>query len=130
MADFVGTVNRVKATVISTEADAAHVRIGDEVLAVPGDWGSLQSGGEVLLSIRPESLRVVPPGDGQSHDGPSFLGDVIRHTFLGRLMRYAVASGGEEWLIDQPDPGAGAALEGPVLVQINPSRVHIIPDAG
>jgi ABC-type Fe3+/spermidine/putrescine transport system ATPase subunit len=130
MADFVGTVNLVKATVVSSEADAAHVRIGDEVLVVPGAWGSLPVGGEVLLSIRPESLRVVPPGDGQPHDGAAFPGEVVRHTFLGRLMRYAVSSGGQEWLIDQPDPGAGAALEGPVLVQVNASRVHIIPDAG
>jgi ABC-type Fe3+/spermidine/putrescine transport system ATPase subunit len=129
MADFVGTVNLVKATVVSVEADAAHVRIGDEVLAIPGTWGGLPHGGEVLLSIRPESLRIVPTGDGQSHDGASFPGEVVRHTFLGRLMRYAVQSGGQEWLIDQPDPGAGAALEGPVLVQVNPSRVHIIPDA-
>jgi len=50
--------------------------------------------------------------------------------FLGRLMRYAVRSGDLEWLVDQPDPGAGAPLEGPVLVRVNATRVHIIPDAG
>jgi hypothetical protein len=54
---------------------------------------------------------------------------VVRHTFLGRLMRYAVKSGDLEWLVDQPDPGAGAPLDGPVRVQVNASRVHIIPDA-
>jgi ABC-type Fe3+/spermidine/putrescine transport system ATPase subunit len=130
MADFVGTVNLVKATVVSAEGDAAHVRVAGEVLVVPGEWGSLEAGREVLLSIRPESLRVVPAGDGQPHDGASFSGEVVRHTFLGRLMRYAVKAGDLEWLVDQPDPGAGAPLEGSVLVQVQASRVHIIPDAG
>jgi ABC-type Fe3+/spermidine/putrescine transport system ATPase subunit len=130
MADFVGTVNLVKATVVSTEADAAHIRVADEVLVVPGEWDGLQAGHEVLLSIRPESLRVVPPGDGLTHDGAAFSGEVVRHTFLGRLMRYAVKAGDLEWLVDQPDPGAGPPLEGPVLVQVQPSRVHIIPEVG
>jgi hypothetical protein len=72
---------------------------------------------------------VTAPGVEPGRDGASFAGEVIRHTFLGRLMRYAVRSGDQEWLVDQPDPGAGAPLEGPVLVQVNASRVHIIPDA-
>jgi ABC-type Fe3+/spermidine/putrescine transport system ATPase subunit len=130
MADFVGTVNLVKGIVVSAEADAAHVRVGDEAIVVPGDWDGLTTGQEVLLSIRPESLRVIPSANGHGHDGASFSGEVVRHTFLGRLMRYAVKAGDQEWLIDQPDPGAGAALEGSVLVQVNASRVHIIPDAG
>jgi ABC-type Fe3+/spermidine/putrescine transport system ATPase subunit len=130
MADFVGTVNLVKGVVESAEADAARVRVGDEVIVVPGDWSSLQAGRQVVLSIRPESLRVAPANGATLHEGASFAGEVVRHTFLGRLMRYAVRAGDQDWLVDQPDPGAGAALEGPVLVQVNASRVHIIPDAG
>src|SRR4051794_21711208 len=93
MADFVGTVNLVKAIVVSAESDAAHVRVADEILVVPGDWGSLTPGREVVLSIRPESLRVAPAQGGPPHDGASFPGEVVRHTFLGRLMRYAVQAG-------------------------------------
>jgi ABC-type Fe3+/spermidine/putrescine transport system ATPase subunit len=129
MADFVGTVNLVRGLVASAERDAAHVRVGDETIVVPGDWASLEAGREVVLSIRPESLRVAPAGDGHAHAGAAFPGEVVRHTFLGRLMRYAVKSGDQEWLVDQPDPGAGAPLEGSVLVQVNASRVHIIPEA-
>ena len=129
MADFVGTVNLVKGKVASVEADAAHVRVAHETIVVPGSWPSLHAGREVTLSIRPESLRVVPATTGAPHDGASFRGEVVRHTFLGRLMRYAVKAGDQEWLVDQPDPGAGAPLEGSVLVQVNAARVHIIPDA-
>ena len=130
MADFVGTVNLVKGVVVSAERDAAHVRVGDETIVVPGDWADLGAGQEVVLSIRPESLRVAVPSDGRAHEGATVSGEVVRHTFLGRLMRYAVRSGDLEWLVDQPDPGAGAPLEGPVLVRVNATRVHIIPDAG
>ena len=129
MADFVGTVNLLNGTVASAEADAAHVRVGDQTIVVPGDWSGLAAGQQVVLSIRTESLRVVPPMDGVAHTGAAFPGEVVRHTFLGRLMRYAVKAVDQEWLIDQPDPGAGAPLEGPVLVQVIASRVHIIPDA-
>jgi ABC-type Fe3+/spermidine/putrescine transport system ATPase subunit len=129
MADFVGTVNLVKAVVVSAEADAAHVRVADAEIVVPGTWGALESGREVVLSIRPESLHVAAAGDGYDRAGATFSGEVVRHTFLGRLMRYAVRSGDQEWLVDQPDPGAGAPLEGPVVVHVNASRVHIIPDA-
>jgi ABC-type Fe3+/spermidine/putrescine transport system ATPase subunit len=128
MADFVGTVNLVKGTVISATGDAAHVRVLAEEIVVPGDWSGLEVGREVVLSIRPESLRVVSPNDGVAHDGATFAGEVVRHTFLGRLMRYAVKTGELEWLVDQPDPGAGAPLGGAVQVQVNASRVHIIPD--
>jgi ABC-type Fe3+/spermidine/putrescine transport system ATPase subunit len=130
MADFVGTVNLVKGVVTSAESDAAHVRVANEEIVVPGDWSSLQAGREVVLSIRPESLRVAALDSGHVHAGATFSGEVVRHTFLGRLMRYAVRAGDQEWLVDQPDPGAGAPLEGPVLIQVNASRVHIIPDAG
>ncbi|MCC7368701.1 MAG: ABC transporter ATP-binding protein [Chloroflexi bacterium] len=130
MADFVGTVNLVKGQVASAGPDAAHVRVGDQTIVVPGDWSALSSGSQVVLSIRPESLSVAAPADAHVHAGAVFHGEVVRHTFLGRLMRYAVRSDGQEWLVDQPDPGAGPPLAGSVVVQVNASRVHIIPDAG
>lgn len=130
MADFVGTVNLVKGRLLAVDGDDAQVQVGDQTIVARGAWSNLASGQEVTLSIRPESLRVVrAPGD-HGHDGAAFAGAVTRHTFLGRLMRYAVQAGDQEWLVDQPDPGAGAPLEGSVLVQVNAARVHIIPGDG
>src|SRR5215207_10181080 len=77
MADFVGTVNLVKGVVASAERDAAHVRVGEEVIVVPGEWSGLGAGQEVVLSIRPESLRVAPIDGGIPHDGASFSGEVV-----------------------------------------------------
>ena len=47
MADFVGTVNLVKGVVVSAESDAAHVRVANEEIVVPGDWSSLKPGGRL-----------------------------------------------------------------------------------
>ena len=48
------------------------------------------------------------------------------HALLG------VRGGDLEWLVDQPDPGASAPLDGSVTVLVNPERIHLIPaaDAG
>ena len=135
MADFVGTVNLVHGTVSAVETNAARVQVGAETIVVPGASPSLTAGQEVVLSIRPESLRVTPSSDGETtasteaSGDAAFAGTVIRHTFLGRLMRYAVKAGDQEWLVDQPDPGAGPPMSGAVTIRVNPARVHIIPDA-
>jgi hypothetical protein len=56
-------------------------------------------------------------------------GEIRAGTFPGRLMRYTVQIGDQEWLVDQPDPGGTSALEGAVHVAINPSRIHVIAAA-
>jgi hypothetical protein len=58
----------------------------------------------------------------------ALAGDVVRRTFLGHLMRYTVRIGQQDWLIDQPDPGSAGLAEGAVVVQVNPRRVHVIPE--
>jgi ABC-type Fe3+/spermidine/putrescine transport system ATPase subunit len=127
MADFVGSVNLVRAAVIATQGDRVRVRVGDRELDLPARDGALPSGGDVLLSIRPESLRLAAADPPVAHEGVAFAGQVVRHTFLGHLMRYAVRAGDQEWLVDQPDPGASAPLDGAVTVLVNPERIHLIP---
>jgi len=39
-------------------------------------------------------------------------------------MRYWVSVDGREWIVDQPDPGAAAALDGAVALFLRP--VHVI----
>jgi hypothetical protein len=52
----------------------------------------------------------------------------VRTEFLGHLMRYTVRIDGQEWLVDQPDPGGGGLSAGDVTVVVNPRRVHVIPE--
>jgi iron(III) transport system ATP-binding protein len=125
MADFLGSVNLVRVPVVDRRADQTVVRLGEHALPMPGRL----DGDEALLSIRPETLRVLPTGEPGPVDGLSLPGSVVRRTFLGHLMRYTVQVGQQEWLVDQPDPGGASLAEGAVCVLVNPRRVHLVPEA-
>jgi hypothetical protein len=45
-------------------------------------------------------------------------------------MRYTVRIADQEWIVDQPDPGAARILDGPVRLAVNPARIHVIPQLG
>jgi ABC-type Fe3+/spermidine/putrescine transport system ATPase subunit len=125
LADFVGAVNLVPATVRSIESGQAVVAFGERSIGVPVPPDvTLRPGAEVKICVRPEALGLLPPG---AHaDGAALPGRVARKAFLGDLMRYWVAVDGREWLVDQPDPGANVPYDGDVIVQIRPERVHLI----
>ncbi|HET6318880.1 MAG TPA: TOBE domain-containing protein, partial [Chloroflexota bacterium] len=125
LADFLGTVNLVQVPVLTSAAGSLTVQLGQHALQVPFDGDAPAR--EVLLAIRPETLMLGRPRD---EGGLALNGLVVRRTFLGHLMRYAVRVADQEWLVDQPDPGAGASLaEGNVTVVVNPRRVHVVPNA-
>jgi ABC-type Fe3+/spermidine/putrescine transport system ATPase subunit len=152
MADFVGAVNLVRTHLVESRDGQVTVDLAGQTFAVPrgpsarvstGDplRGSTVSSGdragagqagpngrsEVTLSIRPESLSLSaqPPTD------PAVVplrGRVVRHSFLGHLMRYWVRVADQEWVIDRPDPGASETLDGEVYLAVNPRRVHLIEE--
>ena len=130
------------------------VRLGDHILQLP--VVEPLRGGEVLLSIRPETLFLKKGATGNAETlslkegatetlslkesitetrsldegatGVALKGQVVHAEFLGHLMRYTVRIDGQEWLVDQPDPGRGSLSEGDVTVVVNPRRVHVIPE--
>jgi ABC-type Fe3+/spermidine/putrescine transport system ATPase subunit len=123
MADFLGSVNLVRAPIVERGQGEVAVRLGDQVLRLPGE----AEGEEAVLSIRPETLNLVAAG-AAAGEGLRLPGNVVRRTFLGHLMRYTVAINGQEWLVDQPDPGGSSLRDGAVCVLVNPARVHLIPE--
>ena len=129
MADFLGSVNLVHVPVVGRTAEEVAVRLGPHVLHLPRR-GSAETP-EVLLSIRPETLELVPAGEQPAAAGVLLPGTVVRRTFLGHLMRYAVEvfPSQPEWLVDQPDPGGATPADGSVCVLVNPRRVHVVPEA-
>jgi ABC-type Fe3+/spermidine/putrescine transport system ATPase subunit len=131
MAEFLGSVNLISAAVTRVAEDAVGVLLGDQRFEVVAD--SPPQGAQVLLSIRPETLSIqstTGSGDTRQHlpGHVALAGEVVRRTFLGHLMRYTVRIGHHDWLVDQPDPGSASLAAGPVIVQVNPRRVHVIPD--
>src|SRR5262249_55323144 len=117
--------NLVTTRLVASNGDETQIQLAGQTFTVPS--GSLDSNGrhEFVLSVRPETLALslAPPAD------PTLLslrGQVVRHSFLGHLMRYWVRVADQDWVVDQPDPGAAPRPEGDVYVAVNPRRVHVI----
>jgi len=125
MADFLGSVNLVRVPVLERRAAEVTVQLGEHALHLPLSEGS-PSGAEALLAIRPETLSL---GSGLDEARVALPGEVVNRTFLGHLMRYTVRVLGQDWLVDQPDPGGAALAEGSVHVLVNPRRVHVLAEA-
>ena len=124
MADFLGSVNLVSAPVVGRAPGMLTVRLGPATLEVQCEGSTDRD--EALLSIRPETLTL----NGSTANGSVALpGEVVRRTFLGHVMRYTVRVEGQDWLVDQPDPGSGGLAEGSVTVLVNPRRVHVLSEA-
>jgi len=130
MADFVGAVNLVRVPVVFAAGERVRVRLVDRDVTVTMTGENDGSASEMLLAIRPESIRIVRQGDDvEERPGRSVLlkGTVTSRMFLGHLMRYRVRIGEQEWIVDQPDPGAAPLAEGEVQVLVELPRVHVIP---
>jgi hypothetical protein len=83
----------------------------------------------VQLCIRPETLTMS--GETANHAAHpvriGLPGTIVRQAFLGHLMRYWVQINGDEWMVDQADPGAvSQQFHGTVTVWLNPARIHVI----
>jgi iron(III) transport system ATP-binding protein/spermidine/putrescine transport system ATP-binding protein len=139
MAEFLGSVNLIPSKVVGIDGANVGVLLDGHRFTVREE--SPPSGDQVLLSIRPEtlSIRGTTRSDGHGIGGDddqeprdaqhvALAGEVVNRTFLGHVMRYTVRIGQHDWLVDQPDPGGAELAEGAVVVQVNPRRVHIIPE--
>jgi ABC-type Fe3+/spermidine/putrescine transport system ATPase subunit len=125
IADFIGAVNLIPASVADVRDSGAVVAFGDHRATVRVPEGvALSAGAAVQLCIRPEALELRAPNG--SFEGLVVQGSVLRRAFLGDLMRYWVVVDGREWIVDQPDPGAAQPFDGPVAVAVRPERVHLI----
>ena len=129
LADFVGSVNLVPARVAEVADGGVTIAFGPHRASVrrPADV-PLAEGQDVKLCVRPESFTITPAGAAARTDGLTLTGAIVRRAFLGDTMRYWVKVDDREWIVDQPDPGGGAALDGQVALSLRPDRVHVIAD--
>src|SRR5206468_11807506 len=88
---------------------------------------ALASGQQVSLCVRPESFTIAPASSSGA-GGIELAGTIARRAFLGDTMRYWVRVDDREWIVDQPDPGGSATLDGPVSLSLRPDRVHVIAE--
>jgi putative spermidine/putrescine transport system ATP-binding protein len=96
VAEFVGTMNRLEATVLDAETGA--VDHGGVRLTVDAARGR-RHGERVLVLVRPELLELSANGAGGEN---TLAGEVLTHTFLGPVTRLKVLAPGTELIADIP----------------------------
>jgi len=113
VADFVGKVNLVETTVVEwTSSDTVALAALGERIAAPCP-GGVAAGEQVLLSIRPEEVRIHH----SRPDRPNLIEGVVQRVeFLGDLCESAVLAAGQRLLVrhdpwQRPEPGQTVYLE-------------------
>ena len=92
VAEFVGTMNRVEATV--SDPDRGELDVSGTEVAVDAARGK-RRGQRVLLLVRPETVELEA-----ATGGNGLTGEVLSHTFLGSVTRLYVTIGDVEWSAD------------------------------
>jgi len=128
LADFVGSVNLVPAKVLDVADEVMTIEVGSQHASVRRPAGvAVAAGQEVKLCLRPESFTIGPSAASTGR-GIELSGTIVRRAFLGDTMRYWVRVDDREWIVDQPDPGGSATLDGPVSLSLRPDRIHVIAE--
>jgi putative spermidine/putrescine transport system ATP-binding protein len=114
VAGFLGETNLVSGTYRGTEDGHAVVAFKDAALGcarLPADGRKLTAGEAVLVSVRPERVRLLT-----DKAEPNFVGHVTDCTFLGRHTRYRIQALGQAFAVSVTEwsPAAALALGTPV----------------
>jgi putative spermidine/putrescine transport system ATP-binding protein len=128
VAEFIGTMNRLEATVVdSGNGEIEHAGTRLQIGAARGR----RNGERVLLLVRPEALEVEARTNG---GGPNaFLGEVLQQTFLGSVTRVKVAAEGTTLVTDMSAARAAALPVGAQVVARIPAddaKLLSLPDDG
>jgi iron(III) transport system ATP-binding protein len=124
VATFLGETNLLEASVTAVSGEELRVRAG-ELELVAEAWTGLEAGSSVLLSIRPECLRVS-----SERPGPhAFAAKLESTSYLGELCELRLACGTLELRAYQLNPlHPEPFTPGHELwVEVQPSDVVVLP---
>jgi spermidine/putrescine transport system ATP-binding protein len=127
VADFLGLANLITAEMTAAAGDGTcRVRLGDVTLSARRE--GVDAPGQVKLVIRPERVRVQPPGS----DGPNCIpGMIERIVFLGATRQLVIRLASAE-SIQAMVPNTGDDLpykQGqPVAVQMPADALRVLPE--
>jgi len=110
-ADFIGEANLLRGVV----TEDARVKCEDDFIVHAELKPHRRPGDEVLLSIRPERIRLLP-ADAPQPGGNTLPGRVSEAIFIGPIVRYTVSAAGRDFRALQLSSGTGyAPAEGDVV---------------
>jgi ABC-type Fe3+/spermidine/putrescine transport system ATPase subunit len=122
VASFVGMTNLLTGVVRAREGDAVEVAVAGTVLRLNGVGGNV--GEKVVLSLRPEALRLLSPGEAAPARCATLTGTLGEIEYLGPVTRFSVklADGTALQLMAlMPPTGPGS-----VTVAFDPQRIVVL----
>jgi iron(III) transport system ATP-binding protein len=124
VAEFIGTSNFIKGSVVSR--DGEHYRVdtseGPLVLSSPV---ALLPGQEVVVSIRPEAVEVSSESRGGAVAN-EWTGSVLTRAFLGDAVDHVVGVGKHE-LRARGNPSVSIEPGTNVYLQMDPAKLSLVP---
>ena len=139
VADFMGLINLLPATLIAREAGQVRLRTAAGWTMLADVPGAAVPGQRVEIAVRPENIRLqartgADPGqpDPSQPDQRQQPATVTESTYLGNIMEYHVVLGDGAVLRVQTHPGQQFAIGDKVAVRIDSSRCSLfeVPAAG
>jgi iron(III) transport system ATP-binding protein len=135
VADFMGLINLLPATLIDREAGQARLLTAAGWTMLADVPGAAVPGQRVEIAVRPENIRLqahtgAEPGesgqpDPSQPDQRQQPATVTESTYLGNIMEYHVVLGDGAVLRVQTHPGQQFAIGDKVAVRIDPSRCSV-----
>ena len=124
VADFIGQTNLLHGATTdeSTGARRVQTEIGPLLATAHSDLRP----GKIIISIRPEKIRVVRPGQPQSPGANRLTGKIIENTFLGEASEHLVQVGLQTLRLTSSPPILDAA--GEISLEIDPSDCVLLPE--
>jgi iron(III) transport system ATP-binding protein len=126
VADFMGETNLIEGTVRGREGESVQVQTSLRTFTgIVHEWEP-SVGSRVLLSIRPEALRL----DTEPTAPNAVQGRVRERIYLGEMAQYRFAAGSETFKIFELNPGFYfASAEKDIFVSVSPEDVVALPVA-
>jgi spermidine/putrescine ABC transporter ATP-binding subunit len=129
--DFIGETNLLRGTVVESLGDGITVDLAPGVSVAARTDASIPAGTRVVVSVRPEAVRVRPldPDVGAAED--ALVGTVRELVYLGSRIRLEVDTtmGASLWADLRVEEAAGLAPGSDVVVQWSPDTTNAWADA-
>jgi spermidine/putrescine transport system ATP-binding protein len=130
VADFIGESNFIEGTVKAIEDDNVILQVGEARVAVLQGGQSLAPGQEVLCTVRPEKMRLVPASENTTGSLSGVVQDVV---YIGTDTRYLVMLPPGKSIIVRVQNGCGVEVNefkqgDPARITWQPEDAHILSD--
>jgi iron(III) transport system ATP-binding protein len=125
VAEFIGSSNFLPGTVAATGAGQITVQTGPGPVLLRSAL-SIPVGGDVIVSIRPESVRLRPATAGEQARDGEWTGEVVSRAFLGDTVDHVVRVGGSE-VRARGNPAVSVEPGSTVLLTLEQERLALVP---